>query len=431
MSLFEIRTSLTQRRKFIWLSLFLLPVAWQLWVWPYAGLADNGDFVKVAGRFGLSAMDPVGQKTFHFFERIWHKDVNTLWVSPYWGVEVWLAQLAVGIAPTNPFDIRWLGLLHACIFGVFAWLIIGKRPIPNLFAILAFTDAAYVTYFQSFYFDTASLLFLLVFFAAWLRGATIPLAVAGLGFALSKGPHAPAALLLSALLLAQRRWSFAPAALALLIGGGYMLSQTRDEYKATAYYNLAFSKLGLLDPDALDALKIRLEDRKLLGTNAFESQSPAQSEIWLKGFFPNGGYRNALVYYALHPGIAAHVLYSDLANEASQIRAVNLGNYERSSGVRYCTLSTSFGWWSAAKSWLFRVAPWHVFLLVPFAFLVAWREPALRWPLIGVMGVGGYEFAIASLADACETYRHLLLFHVCFDLLLFLAFTQLQRDSQL
>ncbi len=431
MSLFEIRTSLTLRSKFIWLSLFLLPVAWQLWVWPYAGLADNGDFAKVAGRFGLSAIDPGGQKTFHFFERLWLRDAGAVWVSPYWGVEVWLAQAALSLTPANPFDIRWLGLLHAAIFGAFAWLILTKNPIANLFAILAFTDAAYVTYFQSFYFDTASLLFLLLFFAAWLRGAPIALTIAALGFALSKGPHAPAALLLAALLLAQRRWSFAPAALALLLGGAYMLSQTRDEYKATAYYNLAFFKLGLLDPAALDALKIRPEDRKLLGTNAFEPQSPAQSEAWLKNFFPTGGYRNAAAYYIGHPRIAAKVLYSDLVNEAPQIRAVNLGNYERSTGFRYCTLSKSFGWWSGLKSWLFRVAPWHVFIVLPIASLLAWRQPALRWPLLGVIGVGGYEFAVASLADACETYRHLLLFHVCYDLLLLFAVIESKRDPQL
>jgi len=422
---------LTPRSKLIWLSLFLLPVAWQLWVRPYAGLADNGDFAKVAGRFGLSAIDPGGQKTFHFFERLWLRDAGAVWVSPYWGVEVWIARAALWLAPANPFDIRWLGLLHTCIFGAFAWLILGKNPIANAFAIFAFTDAAYVTYFQSFYLDTASLLFLLLFLAAWMRGLPIPMTIAALGFALSKGPHAPAALLLAALLLGQRRWRFAPAALALLIGGGYMLSQTRAEYKATAYYNLAFFKLGLIDPAALDALKIRSEDRRLLGTNAFEPQSPAQSEVWLKGFFPNGGYRNAAAYYASHPLIAAKVLYADLASEAPQIRAVNLGNYERSTGVRYCTLSTSFGWWSGAKSWLFRVAPWHVFVLLPIAFALVWRQPALRWPLLGAVCVGGYEFAVASLADACETYRHLLLFHVCYDFVLLFAFTQSKRNPQL
>jgi len=111
-----------------------------------------------------------------------------------------------------------------------------------------------------------------------------------------------------------------------------------------------------------------------------------------------------------------------LATEATQIRAVNLGNYERSTGKPYCALSTSFGWYSGAKSWLFRVVPWHLFLLVPLAVWVVGNRPLL-W---AVLAIGGYEFAVASLADACETYRHLLLFHIAYDLLIFMAISEIQ-----
>ena len=83
-----------------------------------------------------------------------------------------------------------------------------------------------------------------------------------------------------------------------------------------------------------------------------------------------------------------------------------------------------------------RVAAWHVFLLVPFAVFIVWGEASMRWILVGVMTVGAYEFGVASLADACETYRHLLLFHVTYDLLIFLAIhawieTQSKRRSSL
>jgi hypothetical protein len=120
--------------------------------------------------------------------------------------------------------------------------------------------------------------------------------------------------------------------------------------------------------------------------------------------------------------VAVRVLWSDLTTEAQQIRAINLGNYERSTGKAYCTLATAFGWYSAVKSWLFRVVPWHVFLLVPFAVWVIGKRPLL-W---AVLAIGGYEFAVASLADACETYRHLLLFHVAYDLLIFMLISEIQ-----
>ncbi len=405
------------RNKILWLCLFLIPIAWQLWLPPFTGLADNGDFAKVIGRLALAPVDPGPQPTFHFFNRLWQHNPASLWISPYWGVEVWIVKLVLSVAPSTPFDIRWLGLAHTAIYAAAFWLMIRGRIAPNVFAILALTDAAYVTYFQSFYFDTASILFLVLLIAAWKAERSLLLTIGAIGFSLAKAPHAPIALVLAAILLFERKRAFLPAVLALLCGGAYMLSQTKDEYKATAYYNLAFFKLGLLDARSLDALEIRPEDRKLAGTHAFMPDSPAQNTEWLKTFYPKGGYGNAIRYYAANPSILVRVLWSDLSLEAPQIRAVNLGNYERWTGKRYCTLSTTFGWYSAMKSWLFEYAPWHLFLLVPLA---AWRigNRPLLW---AVLAVGGYEFAVASLADACETYRHLLLFHLAYDLLLWLA----------
>jgi hypothetical protein len=420
------------RKRILWLLLFLAPVVYQLWLSPFTGLADNGDFAKVAGRFALKPFDPGPQATFHYFQRVWQVDPAALWVSPYWGIEVWLTQVARWLQPGPLFDLRTMGLIHLLIFAVGAWLMTTGKAAGILFAILAFTDAAYVTYFQSFYFDAASLVFLLLLFAAWRADHALLLAIGGAGFALSKGPHAPLAILLALVLLTERKKQYLPAVALLLAGGVYMLSQTKDEYKATAYYNLAFFKLGLLDPGALDALKIRPEDRKLVGTHAFMPESPAQNEAWLKHFLPQGGYSNALVYYAKSPLILARVLWGDLTNEAQQIRAVNLGNYERSTDKPYCTRSTMFGWYSGFKEWLFRVAPWHVLLLFPFCMWLVGNRPLL-W---GVAITAGYEFGIASLADACETYRHLLLFHVAYDLLVLLAISttfdmHLKRTSSL
>jgi hypothetical protein len=162
-------------------------------------------------------------------------------------------------------------------------------------------------------------------------------------------------------------------------------------------------------------LKIRPEDRKLVGTHAFEPTSPAQSSEWLKSFFPEGGYANALRYYATHPGMALSVMWRDLSAEAKQIRAENLGNYERSTGKRYCTLSYSYSLWSDAKSALFRAFPAHVFLIVALGAWVAYRNALLRPIALALLGLGAVEFGIATLADALETYRHLLLFHFAYD----------------
>jgi hypothetical protein len=404
----------------------LLPVVWQLWVPPYTGLADNGDFAKVIGRYSLGPAQPSVQDTFHFFIREWKTDPARYWVSPYWGIEVWLVKFALLLQRGALFDIRWLGLAHVVIFaaGVFllAPLISRRRWAPGAVLALAFADAAYVTYFQSFYFDAASLAFGFLFFSSWLRQTWKPdrislsaMTLGGAGLALSKGPHAPAMILIAIVLLLARRKAWIAPAMALLLGGGYMLSQTTREYQATAYYSLAFFKLGVRDALALDALRIRAEDRRLVGTHAFEATSPAQSPQWLSQFFPEGGYANVLRYYATNPRVAWAVMAEDLAGEAKQIRAENLGNYERSTGKRYCTLSHSYSLWSDSKSWLLGQFPAHVWLVWALGGWAAYRNAKLRPMAFGVMGMGVLEFGIATLADALETYRHLLLFHFAYD----------------
>lgn len=424
-SLFEVRTSVPLRQRFFWFGLFLLPVVFQLWVPPYLGLADNGDFAKVMGRYALTPLNPGPQPTFHFFNRLWQFDPQAEWLSPYWGVEVWLAKLALWLGGTTPFDMRWMGLVHVCIWSAAVWLMVGRQLAPNLFAWIAFTDAAYVTYFQSFYFDAATIVFLLLLIAAWRADSSWFLGLGAVGFALAKAPHAPLAIALGLILLLERKRRYWPACAALIVGGGFMLSQTKPEYKATAYYNLAFFKLGLIDKASLSALEIRPEDERLVGTHAFMPDSPAQDAAWLAEFYPQGGYGNALLYYLKNPAVVAEVMWKDLTTEAPQIRAVNLGNYERSTGMRYCTLSKAFGWYSELKSWLFRVAPWHVFVLVLVALWRCWRQPVF-W---GVLAIGGYTFGVATLADACETYRHLLLFHLACDLLIWLAVAETQSKQ--
>lgn len=410
----------------LFLAATLLAISWQLWLAPYTGLADNGDFAKVIGRYSLGPAEPSEQDTFHFFIREWKRDPAKFWVSPYWGIEVWITKAALLFENSGRFDIRWLGLIHTLIFSWGLWQIsslVTKRAwMLGLVAALAFADAAYVTYFQSFYFDSAALVFGFLFFSAWLknsidadRASLIAMIAGGAGFALSKGPHAPAMLLIAALLITARRKAWLGAALALAGAAGFMLSQTTREYQATAYYNLAFFKLGPRDAKALDALQIRPEDRNLLGTHAFEPTSPAQSSQWLQAFFPAGGYVNALRYYASNPGTAIAVMWQDLRIEAKQIRAENLGNYERSTGKRYCTLAYSYSLWSDAKSMLFSAFPAHVFLIAALGAWVAYRNSLLRPIALAVLGMGAMEFGIASLADALETYRHLLLFHFAYD----------------
>jgi hypothetical protein len=418
-----------------WLLAFLAPVVWQLWIPPFTGLADNGDFAKVVGRFALKPVNPSVQDTFHFWIREWRVDESARWISSYWGTEVPLAWFALQIGGGPNFDMRWIGLVHVSIMALAYWQIgcvIERNWLVGLLSVFALSDAAYVTYFQSFYFDAAAIVFGFLFFAAWWRSTKEPtlfvsaiMALGGLGFALSKGPHLVAAAALGILLLLTRRKNWRLPAAALLAGSVWMQNQTKVDYKATAYYNLAFYKLGPRHAQALDWMEIRPQDRRLLGTHAFESTSPAQDGKWLREFYPDAGYSNVLRYYLAHPAHAISVMAEDLVVEAKQIRAENLGNYDRAAGLPYCTLSRKFSLWSGGKSTLFSVAPWHWLAVLALAAAAARRTSDIRLFIAGFVLLGAIEFALATLADALETYRHLLFFHVAYDWILIVSFWSL------
>jgi hypothetical protein len=92
-------------------------------------------------------------------------------------------------------------------------------------------------------------------------------------------------------------------------------------------------------------------------------------------------------------------------------------------------VAVSLGSWSALRTWAARKWPalilaWLV-LSPAAAFWFGFRDTpvrrALSWamPVVSLMALG--EFAIASLADAVETPRHLLMFHVYCDVSIFLG----------
>jgi hypothetical protein len=130
-------------------------------------------------------------------------------------------------------------------------------------------------------------------------------------------------------------------------------------------------------------------------------------------------------FYLRHPDRLFQILWRDLTVEAGHRRPFNLSNFQGQP-----KLTTRFGLWSSIRDWMFLKWPWHAVLwyLAVFTGVVVSlfrdRSPlrrAILWAILcaALMGLG--EFCIASLTDAVETHRHLLLFHLFTDVTLILA----------
>ncbi len=432
-------------------------LAWQLLLSGFIGMADNGDFSKMAGPVCLGSADAeiAGPQFFQpnylrGNQFCYHPQVPSSEVAV-----VWLASsVQQRLGDPARFDIRWLGSLHAIAFLAFYYLILRLlRPLnlaPRLFlslvALWVFADVGLISYFNSFSTDVAAILggLLAAVLAVQLIARKSPGAglvalfgLAALLFTLSKAQHGvfgviPAAL---AALSGRRardtrtRVVAYSTAVVLLLGTVYVVSATPDWYKAQPRFNVMFTKLARNAQD-LRELGLDAEDASYIGMKTFMPFSPMQNPSWRDRFSARTSYGRILAFYVRHPDRALAILQSDLRDEAWQRRSFGLSNYPKERGFPTGTLAGRLSSWSYLRMQLFRLWPTHILvwyaLLLPASLLIVLRDSSpfrrsLTWIVLALSVMAAGEFGIASLADALETSRHMLMFHVFTDCSFFLA----------
>jgi hypothetical protein len=92
----------------------------QVLMHPVVGIADNGDFPKMAGALALKpAIGDWDSNKFHDFVYSYVWDQNARWITGFHSSEFWLLKVARGaqrlLYPGLRFDIRWLGTIHALV----------------------------------------------------------------------------------------------------------------------------------------------------------------------------------------------------------------------------------------------------------------------------------------------------------------------------
>lgn len=399
--------------------------SFQLFVPPPIGLADNGDFPRLAGRFSLCPEAGWERDKFDYFVAQYRESPACYWDSGIPSSATFPVCAARALDRGPAFDIRALGAVQTALFaGIAAFL-------PSA-ALLCFTDVSYVAFFNSFYMDGGALLFCLATIAAaaaMLRGhraAALAFAVASLLLVTSKTQHAPLALPLGVFLIVftRPRALAIVGAFALLGAAAFMTSTTPLDYKASNLWNSIFETLlpEAADRDAaLEALGLGPEYAPYIGRNAYQFPDMRTAEHWTRALYAGTGYFAMARYYAVHPAEALSRTWRSAA-QMYQLRPLYLGNYKREEGRPPRTRTQAFGWWTGAKSWLYHRAPWLAALLYLASGAMLWRSRyrPLLWLLLAM---GAIEFALATFADSIVDYRHFFLFHALSDAWLVLAWT--------
>lgn len=386
----------------------------QLLVPPVIGLADNGDYERVMGYAGFqhTTADPAAR--YYVFLRTHFAVVAPGWFrGGYLSSETLLAFAArlvhLAVARRAIFDLRTLGAIHAALFllalaGILRACRGLSAPTQALVAALLvffFTDVGYVAPFNSFYSQTASLLFLLLTTAVAaegvrrgsLDGLLLPAYFGGaLLFAGSKPQEAPSAFVLAAygLRLAGVRWKGAwrRGALWLALGlcafGIWYARRAPRTLRAATTYQIVFDDLLVHSPTPEeDAAALGIDPAwfRYVNTNPYAPDSPLLDPGFQARFLERTNLRRVLGFYLLHPSRLAGRI--ERASTSAWALRPRLGNFERSAEHPAFAISYRFSLWSRL------------------------RENAGRFPLAttGLLVVGNLIAAAAARSEATENER--------------------------
>jgi len=427
-------------------------LTYQLMIPPIAGLADNGDFPKVTGRFNLYA--PV-HRIYEYIDTTYQIRADKHWVSNFITAEIPLAQLAVwlnSLVSKTPgvFDLRCIGAVHAALFLLALWLfapLLDDRPRWLRWTVygvvlLVLCDASYVCALNSFYMDEAAFVFLLLTVVFYLRivrwgrqrDAVLSIVCAFL-LAFTKSQHTILGFWIALLFIGaagsfralRRRWWYLAAA-GLAAAGTLMIWKAQPaDYASDAIYNVVFEKVvpHSHDPDrTLRQLNLDESYRRCIGMKSYLPGSGMQDPEFRARFMQRISLGKLAVFYLKRPDIAWRTMTDALA-EAGKQRL--FGSFALSTGNPPFTRSHAFALWSDAKAALFFTRGKRFFfvylallwLMAALLFLHR-RGLAERAWLAGLCLAGGatMELCVSTLCDSMDIERHVTIFLVLFDLVL-------------
>jgi hypothetical protein len=433
-------------------------LAVQLFVPPVVGLADNGDYQRVMGYAGFRHTTFDDAERYFGFLRTHYEVVRPFWFrSGYHSSETPLAFAARGVDRAlfggEDFDLRTLAAIHAALFLLaLAGLLRACRDLaPAAQAVVAgllvfvFTDVGYVAPFNSFYSQTASLLFLLLTAAAAAEGVrrgrlqggwVLAYFAAALLFVGSKPQERLAAPLLAlyGMRLAATSWRAPWRSVAAWLAVGVCAfsvwygRHTPYTLREATMFQLVFDDvLGHSARPAEDAAELGLDPAWVpyVGTSPYAKDSPLLEPEFRTRFLHTVGYRKVLRFYARHPARLADRL-ERASREMWNLRPP-LGNFERSAAHPEAARATAFGIWSGMRARLgAHPIPWAVLLLGGSlaAAVGGWRHASTRGRLfregvVLLIAMASFALAVCALAQAPpDLSRALYAYHALCDLLL-------------
>ncbi|MCG7408255.1 hypothetical protein MH117_12555 [Paenibacillus sp. ACRRX] len=476
----NIRSKLHMERGLVWLSRYVSPsllaasgvliiTIIALFVPPYIGMADNGDYFRILYSNGLyfNTPDYDSQYFGYFIKKFgifqyFNENQASLFSSQSLFIKfsIWLNTFV----DQQVFDVRVQAVLFTVLYIVAVYLLVEsltwKVPVKYgypiaILAIFLFADTAYTAYFNSFFGESIVFIMMVYVFAAGLLMyrkryndyvLMAILLVSGLLLTTSKQQNAPLGIIIAlmgvGLIFIRKERTFrvcmaSSLAVLLLAGIGTYALIPKEFVNINKYHAMTRGILmGSEDPeDTLSKFEIDKQYAILNESIYYELYTTidVDSPILEDHFYNKYGFGSILKYYVTHPGKAIDML--DLAaKSAFKIRPPAMGNYEKSVGKAFREQTNFFSGYSTLKA---AMAPktfgfvviWMILILGLYmpAFIAAVKAKnsrrMLRLPLIVtmvLMGLSGIAVSIIGAGDA-DLSKHEFVFTAAFDIVTFVV----------
>jgi hypothetical protein len=432
-------------------------VAYQVMAPPIVGLADQGDFARMIGRFGYGPEDKSPDLKFMYVVRKYIADPAFRY--PDWeqfNSEYVFVGSAVAfnrvVSKDGKLDVVVIGLIHSLAFlAAFARLLwvtrrFGAAPMLWIAGLLVLTDAAYTAYWNSFYGEPASCIFFLL-----LLGESIAICDSGhttaaqlarwtlwaVLWVLAKPQNAPLGLVLALFSLRLRSWAFdwrarrvAAAGCAAIAGvAAFSVWTVPQPVRWSTGYDMVFRSII---PESKDPAA----DLRVLG---LDPELAKYGGTWAEGhpfyeLVTGGAFRNRITpftiarFYLMRPArFWRHIKV--MLGSAFVLRDF-YGNFEKGAGYPAAARSSAFSLWSQFhQNSLSRAGRLIFFLLLlcPAGLASLWirareapeRRRAEFFGLLLACCLAALFTVL--LGDCWDNIKHFYLFNLLFDVSLIAA----------
>ncbi|WP_189019767.1 glycan biosynthesis hexose transferase WsfD [Paenibacillus marchantiophytorum] len=436
-----------------------------LFMQPYIGMADNGDFFRILYSNGLYFNDPnYNSQYLGFFVKnygiyqYYNENGATLYSSQSLFIKASMYVNHIFHDAQN-FDIRYQAMLYLVLYVIAVYLLVEaltwkiskkKGYLIAVIAIFILGDTGYTAYFNSFYSESVVLLMTVLLFAAGLLlyrkryNDYVLLAVfvlSAIALTTSKQQNAPVGIITAVLgifiIYIRKKRSYRIVTLISLfvmlgVGIGTYVLIPKEFVNINKYHAMTRGVLmDSVNPEkTLETFGINKQYAVLNGSLYYNPYASVDvnSKMLQDNFYSKYGFGSILSYYLSHPDQAGNML-NLAARDGFTIRPKAMGNYEQSVGKSFGAQTVFFSGYSLLKDALSPktfgfIILWILIVLGLYtpAFVAAirqrqWRS-ALRLPLIVMMilmGLSGIFVSIIGAGDA-DLSKHEFLFTLTFDL---------------